>query len=174
MQMDEGLDTGDVLLTKTTTIGENETSEELFKRLSTIGSDALIEALAKIENGTAEPKPQPEGNYSYASMITRELCPIDWSKPAAEIHNQVRGLQTWPVAITSFNGRNLKIHKTVLTELKGGRVGQVMDNNKKIIVSCGDGRCLEILEIQLEGKKKMDVKSFLQGNKIEVGTILGE
>lgn len=174
MQMDEGLDTGDVILVEKTEIGENETSAELFDRLSVIGGDALIEALELIETGKATFTKQPDGEYEYAKMISRDMCPIDWSKSASEIHNQVRGLQTWPVAITTINGKNLKIHKTVKCDFKANKPGEIVDNNKRIVVSCGDGNCLEILELQLDGKKRMDTKSFLLGNKIEIGTVLGE
>ncbi len=173
MQMDEGLDTGDVILVKKTEIGENETSEELFERLSHIGSEALSEALDLIESGKAVRTPQPEGDFGYAKMINKELCPIDWNKSAAEIHNKVRGLQTWPCALTRLNGKNVKIHRTVLSELKGSRAGEVIESDKKLIVSCGDGNCVEILELQPDGKKRMDTKAFLSGNTIEKGTVLG-
>lgn len=175
MQMDEGLDTGDVLLVKKTDIGVNETSEELFERLSVIGAEALLEALELIEKGEATPVKQPEGDFGYAKMITRELCPIDWTRSAFEIHNQVRGLQTWPVAITKVNGKNIKIHKTALTEINNtdNVFGKVIDSDKKLIVQCGGGKCIEILELQPEGKKRMDVKAFLLGNRIENGTVLG-
>lgn len=174
MQMDEGLDTGDVLYVEETEIGENETSAELFDRLAIIGADALLKTLDMIENGSAVPQKQPEGDFGYAKMITKDLCQIDWNKPADDIHNQVRGLQTWPVAITTVNGKNLKIHKTVKANIAGNNAGEIVDNNKKLIVCCGDGNCLEILELQLDGKKRMDAKSFLLGNSIEIGTVLGE
>ncbi len=174
MQMDEGLDTGDMLLVEETEIGINETSEELFDRLSVLGANALVNALEQIENGTVEAVKQPEGDFGYAKMITRELCPIDWNKSAFEIHNKVRGLQTWPCAITKINSHNVKIHKTVLVDNKGGKAGQVVDNKNKLIVSCGDGKCVEILELQPENKKRMPTKAFLQGNKVEIGQILGE
>lgn len=174
MQMDEGLDTGDVILVRETEIGENETSAELFDRLSAIGADALVEALDLIYNGDATFTKQADGDYEYAKMISKDMCPINWNDSADKIHNQVRGLQTWPVAITTINGKNLKIHKTIKSALKGNNAGEIVDNNKKLVVSCGDGNCLEILELQLDGKKKMDVKSFLLGNNIEIGTILGE
>ena len=173
MQMDEGLDTGDVILVKETPIGADETSAELFDRLSEIGADALLEALALIENGSAAPKKQPDGDFGYAKMISKELCPIDWSKSAAEIHNQVRGLQTWPVATTLINSKTYKIHKTRLCDINGNIAGEVVDNNKRLVVSCGDGKCLEILEIQAEGKKKLKASDFLLGNNIEIHTVLG-
>lgn len=174
MQMDEGLDTGDVILVKETEIDGNETSEELFDRLSLIGCDALVDALNLIENDKVDAKPQPKGDFGYAKMITRDLCPIDWNDSAKNIHNKVRGLQSWPVAITKINGKNLKIHKTRLVDGCSKEPGTVIDNNKKIVVSCGDNNCLEILELQFEGKKRMDSKSFLSGNKLEIGTVLGE
>ena len=173
MQMDEGLDTGDVLLVKETEIGENETSAELFDRLSEIGADALLETLELLEEGKLVPQKQPEGDFGYAKMITKELCPIDWGKSALEIHNQVRGLQTWPVATTVINGKTVKIHKTCKTDIMGGKAGEIIDNNKKLIVSCGDGKCLEILEIQPEGKKKMSTRDFLLGNNAELHSIIG-
>ena len=174
MQMDEGLDTGDIILKKETEIGENETSAELFDRLSVIGADALIEALDMIENGSAVAEKQEPGEYQYARMIGRDLCPIDWSDNANAVHNKVRGLQTWPVAITKINGKNVKIHRTVLSDKTGINCGEVIDNKNNLVVCCGDGKCVEILSLQPEGKKVMDTKSFLQGNKVEIGTILGE
>lgn len=174
MQMDEGLDTGDMLLVEETKIDINETSEELFDRLSIIGANALIKVLDEIEKGTIKAVKQPEGDFGYAKMITRELCPIDWNKSAFEIHNKVRGLQTWPCAITKINSHNVKIHKTVLVDNKGKKAGQVIDNNNRLIVSCGDSKCIEILELQPENKKRMPTKAFLQGNKVEIDQILGE
>ena len=174
MQMDEGLDTGDILRIEKTEIGENETSEELFNRLSLIGADALIKALDDIEKGICKPIPQGKSDNSYAEKITKALSSIDWNKTAFEVHNLVRGLQTWPCAQTTLNNKNIKIHKTVLSDIKGGKAGEIIDNNKKLIVSCGDGKCVEILELQPDGKKRMDTKSFLAGNNVTVGTILGE
>ena len=174
MLMGEGMDTGDILVEKATPIGENETAAELFDRLSQIGADALIDALKLVEKGEICPTPQPKGDFGYAKMIDRSLCPIDWSKSALDVHNKVRGLQTWPVAITTLNGMNLKIHKTVLSNADASTPGTVVENNKKLVVSCGDGKCVEILELQLDGKKRMNTKSFLLGNKIDLGTVLGE
>lgn len=174
MQMDEGLDTGDMLLVEKTEIGENETSEELFDRLSVIGSNALSKALVEIENGSITATQQPDCDYGYAQKITKELCDIDWSKSNEEIHNQVRGLQTWPCASTKLNGKNVKIHKTVLSNMTGKNCGEVVSNKNAITVCCGNNKCIDILELQLEGKKRVDAKSFLAGNRIEIGTILGE
>lgn len=174
MQMDEGLDTGDILDIVKTDILPNETSAELFDRLSILGANTLINTLKKVEAGEINPQKQPDIDTEYASMITKELCPIDWSKSAQEIHNQVRGLQTWPVAITKLNGKNLKIHKSIIGDKSSAKAGEIIKCDNSLVVCCGDNVDLEILELQLDGKKRMNTKSFLMGNKIEKGTILGD
>lgn len=174
MQMDVGLDTGDIISVDKTKIDINETSEELFERLSVIGSNLLIKTLDNIKNNNVNLIKQDESKSNYASMIDRSLCEIDWNKSAFEIHNKIRGLQTWPVAITKYNGKNLKIHKSVLSDKKANGTGVVINNKNVLTVGCGDGKCIDILELQLEGKKRMDVKSFLLGNNINIGDILGE
>lgn len=173
-QMNEGIDTGDLLLVKKTKIDINETSAELFDRLSLLGADALDKTINMIENDSVKRTPQPDGDFGYAKMISREMSPIDWSKSAFEIHNQVRGLQTWPCADTVINGKKVKIHKTLLSELNGNSTGKIMNNKGVLTVCCGDGKCLDIVEIQPDGKKRMDIKSFLAGNTIEIGAVIGE
>ncbi len=174
MQMDEGLDTGDVLYVEKTEIGVNETSAELFERLSVIGANALVKTLDMIKKGTVVATKQSDIECEYASMINKSMCPINWNESADKIHNQVRGLQTWPVATTTVNTKSLKIHKTVHIDITANKAGEIVDNKNRLVVCCGDGHCLEILELQLDGKKRMDTKSFLQGNNIELGTVLGE
>lgn len=173
MQMDEGIDTGDILLVKKTEIGINETSEELFDRLSVIGAEALSECLDLLSDGCLKAVKQSDVGVSYTQKITKALSPIVWSKTAFEVHNQVRGLQTWPCAETKINGKTVKIHKTVLSAKTGNKPGVVVDNKNTLTVCCGDGKCVDILALQPEGKKRMDIKSFLAGNKIEILTELG-
>lgn len=173
-QMNEGIDTGDLLLVKKTKIDINETSAELFDRLSLLGADALDKTINMIENDSVKRTPQPDGDFGYAKMISREMSPIDWGKSAFEIHNQVRGLQTWPCADTVINGKKVKIHKTLLSELNGNSTGKIMNNKGVLTVCCGDGKCLDIVEIQPDGKKRMDIKSFLAGNTMEIGAVIGE
>lgn len=172
MQMDEGIDTGDIIYTVRTDIGVNETSAEVFDRLSVMGADALIHTVKMIEQGNAVLKKQV-GESSYASMIDKSMCPIDWNKTAFEVHNQIRGLQTWPCAQTVICGKTVKIHSSVLSDIKGGKAGEVIRNDKELVVSCGDGKCVSVTEVQPVGKKKMDIRSFLAGNKVAVGTVLG-
>lgn len=173
MQMDKGLDTGDVLYAAETAIGPNETSAELFDRLAGIGADALLKTLDQIEQGSVQAQKQPQGDGFYAKRITKDMADIDWSRPAAQIHNQIRGLQTWPCAQTTENGRVLKIHTSRLTDLSGGRPGQVTQQQKCLYVTCGDGKWLEILELQPAGKKKMDAKSFMAGYPVQKDTFFG-
>ncbi len=174
MQMDEGLDTGDMLCVTETDIDINETSEMLFERLSVLGSDSLLTTLEKLEKGDIKPIPQPEGDYGYAQKITKTMSPIDFTKSAFEVHNHIRALQSWPCASTVILGKNVKIHSSVLCDETGRIAGEVVNNKDCLTVSCGDCKCIKILELQLEGKKRMDTKSFLLGFKIPIGTILGE
>lgn len=175
-QMDEGLDTGDIIFVKETAIDINETTPELFDRLSLIGADCLMQAVDMIETNNVSYVKQDDKMATYASKITKELSPIDWSKSAFEIHNKVRGLQGSCPAFTNISGKPVKIHKTVLLDEKSEflKAGAVVDNNKRLVICCGDLKLLEILELQPQGKKRMDAKSFLLGNKIELNSVLGE
>lgn len=172
MQMDEGIDTGDLLYIVKTKIGINETSAELFDRLSVLGAEALIHTVKNIENGSAAAYKQ-EGESSYASMIDKSMSPIDWNRTAFEIHNQIRGLQAWPCAQTVICGKPVKIHASVLSDVSGGRAGEVIRADKELIVSCGDGKCISVIRVQPAGKSKMDIRAFLAGNPVKPGTILG-
>ncbi len=174
MKMAEGLDTGDMILVDKTEIGENETSAELFDRLAEQGAVSLLKALDMLENGSVEFTSQDDALSTYAVKITKALSPIDWSKSASEVHNLVRGLQTWPCASTIIDGKEFKIHKTVLSLKNGNKPGEIVDNKGVLTVCCGDGCCVDVLEIQPQGKKKMDIKSFFAGNKLELGTVIGE
>lgn len=173
-QMNEGIDTGDILLSVKTDIDENETSAKLFDRLALLGAEALLKVVDNIELYQKNRTPQPVGDYGYAKKITKELSPIDWNNSAFDIHNQIRGLQTWPCARTLLNGKNLKVHKSVLSSKCGNTSGIIVDNKGVLTVCCGDGKCIDILEVQPDGKKKMDIKSYLAGNPVDIGTRLGE
>lgn len=172
MQMDVGLDTGDMLIKKVVPITEDMNAGELHDLLSEAGAEVLLETIKNIDN--LNPQKQDDELSNYASMLTKQLCPIDFSKSADEIHNHIRGLSPWPVATAKISGKNYKIHKSrKLSEKFSGATGEIVDNNKRLVVLCGDGNAIEILEIQAEGKKKTDAASFLRGNKIELGTIVG-
>lgn len=170
MQMDVGLDTGDMLLCKKTGIGENDTAGDLHDKLSILGADTLSDTIKLIENDKLIPVKQDDSLSNYAGMLSKELCPIDWTKSAQEVHNQIRGLSPWPIATTVYNGKKYKIHKSVISDKSSKESGTIVEADKKLIVACGDGNCIEIVTIQAEGKKAMNAADFLRGNHIEVGT----
>lgn len=173
-QMDEGLDTGDILHIKTVEIGENDTTEYMYEVLAPIGAEVLMETISMIENNTLKPVKQDESLASKVGLLSKDMSGIDWSKSAFEIHNKIRGLYSWPGASAKLNGKTLKIHKSILSDVKSKGVGgEIVDSNGRLVISCGDGKCIELLEVQLEGKKRMDVISFLNGYNLEKGTILG-
>lgn len=169
MLMDVGLDTGDILLTKETEIGINETSAELFNRLSLMGGELIEETLDALENGTVEPKKQDEKLASHTSKIDKSMCPVSFDKPALEIHNRIRGLYSWPIATAQIGGKRVKIHKARLCD-KSGRAGEIL-SVKPLVIACAEGS-VEILELQPEGKKKMTAEAFAAGHKLKTGEIL--
>ena len=164
MYMGEGLDTGDMILKKETPIGENETYGELHDRLKEIGAEALVETIALIEQGKAPREKQDDSLSSYAPMLDKKIAKLDFNKPAQQLHNLIRGLSPWPVAHTTVGGKLLKVHRAVLSSGKG-EPGAVIDN-KKFIVACKEG-ALELLEVQMEGGKRMKGEDFLRGRKPE-------
>ena len=175
MQMDVGLDTGDMLIKEIIKIDDDMNAGELFDKLSELGAKVLLDTIKHVEDGTLNPEKQDDSQSTYASILTKELCPIDFSKSARDVHNHIRGLSPWPVATTKINGKLLKIHKSkILNEGFSGVSGEIVDNNNRLVVMCGDNNCVEILELQAEGKKRTDSASYLRGNKIELGTVLGD
>lgn len=173
MYMDVGLDTGDMLLKSETNIGENETAGELHDRLSLIGADLLIETIEKILDNNIERIKQNDSESSYSPMLDKSLCDINWNKSSGIVHNLVRGLNPWPTASTYLDGKVLKIHKTRISNMCGANPGEVI-SKEPFTVSCADNTALEIIEVQLQGKKKMNSEEFLRGHNIEIGKKLGE
>lgn len=165
MYMAEGLDTGDMILKKETAIGENETYGELNTRLSEIGAEALSETVRLIGEGNAPRTPQDDALSCYAPMLDKELAKLDFTKPAAQLHHQICGMNPWPVAYTMLDGKRLKVYRSQLApaEAGSGKPGQVL-SKKKFIVACGEG-ALELCEVQLEGSKRMDGAAFLNGKR---------
>ncbi|MEE1281247.1 MAG: methionyl-tRNA formyltransferase [Acutalibacteraceae bacterium] len=168
MKMAEGLDTGDMLLKSATKIGENETAGELHDRLSQMGADLIVDTLTALENDSVVPEKQDDSLSNYAPMLTKELCKIDWNKSAQEIHNQVRGLNPWPVATAVVNGKKVKVFATTISE-KNGEAGKVLCENP-LTVACGE-KSLVIHELQLEGKKRMKSDDFVRGYRITTDTV---
>lgn len=174
MQMDEGLDTGDILLCEKMPIGENDTTELMYEKLAPLGAEVLLKTLALVEKGELAPVNQDETKATTVGLLSKQLSAVDWNDTAFHIHNKIRGLYSWPGASTTLGGKILKLHSSVLSDRKGhNKPGEVVESNGKIIVSCGDNNCIELLSVQLEGKKRMAASEFLNGCKIEKGTVLG-
>lgn len=172
MQMAEGLDTGDMLLTYETKVGEKETAGELFDRLAQSGAELLTQTLVKLDEIT--PRPQDDAQSCYAHMLDKQMAVIDWSKSAHEIDCLIRGLNPWPIALTTLSGERLKVFAAEKANGKG-EPGTVLeaDPKKGLTVACGEG-ALGLTEIQLVGGKRMKAMDFLRGHAIEVGTKLGD
>lgn len=173
MYMSEGLDCGDMILKATTSVGENETSGELWDRLAELGAQCLSDTMKLFENGRPAAEPQNNSESTYAPMLEKAMGAIDFTKPAQEIHNLVRGMNPWPSAYTRMDGRLLKIHQTLL-EASGGRLGEPGEiiDPANFIVACGEG-AVRLTQIQLEGSKRMESGVFLRGHALEKGQKLG-
>ena len=173
MMMDAGLDTGDMLLKEELPIGPDMTLEEVHDSLMEMGARVLLRTIAELQAGTLVRVPQ-QGESNYAPMLTKETGHIDWGKSAQEIHNLVRGLNSWPGAYTSLEGQKFKIWRTGLTEESapaGSSAGTVLltDSSRGMKVVTGDGKLLDILELQAPGKKKMEASAYLRGHGLPEG-----
>lgn len=172
MLMAEGLDTGDMLISESVDIGENETASELHDRLSVLGADVLIKTIQAVKSNTLTPIKQDDSLSNYAPMLTKDMCAIDFTKSAQEVHNKIRGLSTFPGAMTMLNDKRLKIYKSVCTQDTSDKIAGTVVNTDNFTVVCGDGKCVQFVEVQLEGSKRMSTSDFLRGKSIEKGTIL--
>lgn len=175
MRIDAGLDTGDMLLKAETPIGPDETAIELGARLARMGADLLVETLPGLERGILTPQKQDPEQATLAPMLKKEDGRIDWSQPAQVIHNRVRGLQPWPGAFTTFRGQAFHIWRTRVvaqgddaTRKKPGSIAL-----KPLTVACGSG-ALELLEVQLEGRRRAPARDFVNGSRLTENDILGE
>lgn len=174
MQMDEGLDTGDMLMKIEVPIAPDETGETLHDKLSLAGKDVLIKTLTALQAGTLQPQKQNDAESCYASMIDKQLAKIDFSKSADEICCLIRAMNSYPYAQTFYEGKLLKIVKATPVKLnnltsKNGAITDVKENG--FTIKCGNGAVF-VTEIQMEGKRKMPVFEYVKGNTITVGTIL--
>lgn len=173
MLMDAGLDTGDILVRRATEIGREETAGELHDRLALLGREAMEETLRRLCDGTLKAESQDDAKSCYAPMMKKEDGLIDWSRPAAEIHNQVRGLSPWPGAFTYWNGQLLKIGRTQAEKGADAVPGTVVSADiEGVCIACGRG-VLRVCELQLAGKKKLPAGDFLRGTSLSVGARLG-
>ena len=175
MQMDEGLDTGDMLLKGSVVLDEKETSGSLFDKLSALGASLCVEALEKLERGELTPEKQGESPTEYARMLTKEMGELDFSRDAVTLERLIRGFNPWPSAYTRLGDKTLKIWAADVCEKQEpeSQPGTVTEVAKQdFTVACGEG-ALKITELQLQGKKRMDAAAFLRGYHLEAGMKLG-
>ncbi len=174
MQMDAGLDTGDIILQEEVELAPKETGESLYEKLSSMGGPLLLKAMKQIEEGTATREKQSDAVSTYARILKREMGLIRWDSSAVSIERLIRGMNSWPSAFTHFHGKLLKIWDAdVLTKKAAGTPGAIIGKDKEAIyVNTGD-QILALKEVQLEGKKRMLVKDFLLGCDIKDGDVLG-
>lgn len=174
MYMAEGMDTGDILAQAQTPIDLDENAAQLFDRLADMGAKLLVDTVAALEAGKVHPIPQNEAQATRAPMLSKELSPLNWVRTARQLHDQVRGLYPWPAATAILDGIRCKVLRTEITgETTGSAPGIVVQADKKgLRVACGDGRILDILELQPDGKKPMAAPAFLLGHPIPQGMAL--
>lgn len=170
MYMAQGMDTGDMLLKKSTPIGPNETSGMLYERLALIGADLLMDTLKN--RTTIIPEKQDDALASHAPMLDKQLAQLDFSNTATAIHHLVCGLNPWPIAFTTLEGKILKVYSTNIIRNMHGNPGELLAQDR-LIIACGCD-AIEIIELQLEGGKRMLASDFLRGRKLELNCVLGK
>jgi len=172
MRIDAGLDTGDILLQQQLPIAQDDTAETIAPALATMGASLLVETLRGLEAGSIQPRKQDDSQSSLAPILKKEDGAVDFSRPASEIYNRLRGFQPWPGAYTKFRGRNLQIWKAHPSDTSAPAAELRVDSNR-LLVGCGHNTALELLEIQLEGKKRTAARDFIQGYHLKPCERLG-
>ncbi len=172
MQLDEGVDTGDILLMSHRSIPVDMTGGELFDALAADGADLLSVTLQKLISGEITPTPQPSEGACYAAMLDKSMCPLLWERPAVMLHNQVRGMNPWPVATCCVDGKRMKVYRTHIGDATDALPGTVVCVSP-FTVTCGDGTTLVLDEIQAEGARRMAAVDYLRGHPLALGTVLG-
>ena len=168
MRIDAGLDTGDMLLKWETPIGPEENAIELGQRMAQAGADLLVETLAGIDSGTIRPEAQDNLQASLAPILKKEDGEVDWNWPGRKIANRARGFLPWPGAYTYFRGQLFHIWKARVADEPGeGAPGRLMPLKRRLLVSSGEGSALELLEVQIEGRKRMPAEAFLNGHRLD-------
>ncbi len=175
MQIDAGLDTGKMLLKWETEIGPQETALELSPRLAQAGAELLVETLKRLAEGTVAPQAQDNSQATLAPILKKEDGKIDWNWPALKVFNRTRGFLPWPGAHSFFRGQMFHIWRArVSSEATPGQPGQLVPEKKRLFIVCGEGTALEPLEVQMEGRRRMPVESFLNGQRLNDNEMLGE
>ena len=176
MRLDEGLDTGDILLQREMALAPSMTSVDVFPLLAEMGADLMMETLHGLDTGTIAPRKQDEAKATLAPILTREDGRMDFAQPAMTLYNRWRGFQPWPGAWTMLEGKKLAVHRMLPTEVRGAlsRVpGELLVEQGTMFAACSDGTWLELVEVQPEGKRKMTAGDFLRGHNLQSGVRLG-
>jgi methionyl-tRNA formyltransferase len=173
MRLDQGLDTGDILLQRSLPIEPDQTAEQLFPLLATNGAGLMLETLAGLGAGTIQPIPQDSAGASLAPILEREDALVDFGRSATEIYNRWRGFQPWPGAYTFFRGKKLTLHRLRPAGATSAPAAEIALEGDRVFVAAGLGTRLELLEVQLEGKKRLPVAEFLRGTAPHPGEKLG-
>ena len=161
------MDAGDIIDVAKTPIGENETAGELLDKLAVLGADLLSRVLTRFENDDVAGMPQNEEAVSFAPMLDKSMCPIDWNKTAQQVHNHVRGLHPWPVATMELKGQKFKVHATRIVDGKG-KPGEILGLTRTgLVIACGEG-AVEILQLQAEGGKRMTAPDYFRGHPLDL------
>lgn len=165
MLMNEGLDTGDILLKREYAVDENASSGAVFASLAALAPDLLIETIEKYVKNEITPITQDEAQATYAPMLSKAEAEIDWNLPSERVHNLIRGMSPWPVAYTCLGGKKLKIYSSALTQTETSLApGTLTADKKSLFAACGDGKLLKIISLQPEGGKRLDAESFIAGH----------
>jgi methionyl-tRNA formyltransferase len=173
MRIDAGLDTGDILLQQELAIAPDDTSETLAPRLAAMGADLMVETLRSLQAGKITPRAQDNARATLAPILKKEDGQIDFARAASEILNRMRGFQPWPGAHTKFRGKNLQILKAHSSSSENLPVGELRANDDQLFVGCGQHTSLELIELQLEGKKRTSARDFLHGYRLQAEEKLG-
>ena len=161
------MDAGDIIDVAKTPIGENETAGELLDRLAILGADLLSRVLTRFEKNDVAGTPQNEAEVSFAPMLDKSMCPIDWNKTAQQVHNHVRGLHPWPVATMELKGQKFKVHATKIVDGKGNP-GEILGLTKTgLVIACGEG-AIEVTQLQAEGGKRMAAPDYFRGHPLQL------
>jgi methionyl-tRNA formyltransferase len=176
MRLDEGLDTGDILLQREMALAPSMTAVDVFPLLAEMGADLMMETLRGLDAGTIHARKQDESRATLAPILTRDDGRMDFSQPAMTLYNRWRGFQPWPGAWTTLSGKKLSVHRMLPTEVHGGRSrlpGDLLVEQGTMFAACADGTWLEFVEVQPEGKRKMTAGEFLRGHELRSGARLG-
>ena len=173
MLMEKGLDTGDMLMSEEVAITSEMTAGELHDKLAAVGGELILKTLAACEDGTLTPAKQDDSLSCYAGMISKEMCRIDFSLPAKNVYDFIRGMSPSPCAYTFIGDKRLKVYFAVMTDCTSDKPCGTLIDEEKLTVVCGDGKCISFTEVQGEGGRRMDASSFVNGFRPQRGIILG-